>query len=219
MLPRRTGAVMSFKMIRMLSAVSALLCAAVLFGVHGRAAGAEVSYELSPQDTEALGWMEEFSREIKRAFDAWITSGEVAEAKFFARLYYPIPKTSPTKYTTDYDRLADRDLPAIQEKYFAKASTVLYAVAADANGYVPTHNRQFSQPMTGNRAVDLVANRSKRIFGDLTGFNAGRSQTRYLLQRYSRDTGEVAVDLSMPIFVRGKHWGCVRLGYRPVDRR
>jgi methyl-accepting chemotaxis protein len=36
-----------------------------------------------------------------------------------------------------------------------------------------------------------------------------------LLQTYRRDTGEIMHDLSVPIYVNGKHWGGFRLGYRP----
>ena len=38
---------------------------------------------------------------------------------------------------------------------------------------------------------------------------------RLLLQTYSRDTGELMHDLSVPIMVGGRHWGGLRLGYRP----
>jgi len=34
------------------------------------------------------------------------------------------------------------------------------------------------------------------------------------LQTYKRDTGEVMHDLSVPIYVRGRHWGGFRVGYR-----
>jgi len=34
----------------------------------------------------------------------------------------------------------------------------------------------------------------------------------FLFQTYLRDTGEVINDLSMPIFVQGRHWGAVRVG-------
>jgi len=36
-----------------------------------------------------------------------------------------------------------------------------------------------------------------------------------LLQTYTRDTGELMHDLSVPIQVQGRHWGGLRLGYRP----
>ncbi|MBT7088489.1 chemotaxis protein, partial [bacterium] len=35
----------------------------------------------------------------------------------------------------------------------------------------------------------------------------------FLLQIYIRDTGEIMADLSVPVFVLGRHWGAVRIGY------
>ncbi len=36
-----------------------------------------------------------------------------------------------------------------------------------------------------------------------------------LLQTYKRDTGEIMHDLSVPIYINGKHWGGFRVGYQP----
>ncbi|MFC1642093.1 hypothetical protein ACFL5O_05310, partial [Myxococcota bacterium] len=154
---------------------------------------------VSPQTEEVLGAATKFAREVEQVLDNWVTSGSLPEDRLFSRLYYPMPNTDPTKYTTDYDVLADRDLPGIQEKYAAKSSMIGYAILVDINGYVPTHNRRFSQPLTGNRAVDLVNNRTKRIFGDLVGFRAARNREPYLIQQYQRDTGELMADLSIPV--------------------
>lgn len=174
--------------------------------------------EHSTQSKEVLVWGHEFAREVSAVLERWLTSGAVSEDKLFSALYYPVTGTDPMKFTTDYDTLGDRDLLAIQERVLAKSSLVVYAVTSDRNGYVPTHNRQFSLPLSGNRAVDLLSNRSKRIFGDVTGFRAARHEGPYLFQQYKRDTGEVMADLSVPLRVRGRHWGCVRIGYRPVDK-
>lgn len=173
---------------------------------------------LSAREQEAVGWATQLARELTVVMEGWIDSGSVSEDKLFARLYFPIPNSDPPKYTTAYDALADRDFPPIQEKYVAKSSTVVFARANDINGYVPTHNLQFSQPLTQNRAVDLVNNRTKRIFGEIVGFTAARSDAPYLVQHYKRDTGEYLVDVSVPIRVRGRAWGCVRVGYKQVEK-
>jgi methyl-accepting chemotaxis protein len=175
--------------------------------------------ELSTQGKEVLGWANEFAKEVTQAIDGWLTSGAVTQERLFSYLYYPIPNTDPTKYNTDYDRFADRDVQALLDKYLSKSNLLLYAVTTDRNGYLPVHNRQFSQPLTGNRAVDLVNNRTKRIFGDVVGFRAARNQKPFLLQTYARDTGEVVADITVPIIIRGRHWGCVRIGFRQVERQ
>ena len=95
----------------------------------------------------------------------------------------------------------------------------MYAIATTAKGYVPTHNNQFSQPLTGNYERDLVGNRTKRLFNDKTGSRCGAHTEKVLVQTYKRDTGEVMHDLSVPIIVKGKHWGGVRIGYPPEETR
>jgi methyl-accepting chemotaxis protein len=92
-------------------------------------------------------------------------------------------------------------------------------VLVDRFGYLPTHNLRYSQQLTGNLAVDLVNNRTKRIFNDRTGIAAARNRAPFLVQRYQRDTGEVMADLSVPVMVRGAYWGAVRIGYRAVDEQ
>ena len=42
----------------------------------------------------------------------------------------------------------------------------------------------------------------------------GAGQAGLALQTYRRDTGEIMQDLSVPIYVQGRHWGGFRLGYR-----
>jgi len=96
--------------------------------------------------------------------------------------------------------------------------SMVFAIAAAPDGYVPTHNRDFAHAPTGDPKVDLVKSRSKRLFNDRTGARCGSHTQNMLLQTYRRDTGEVMHDLSVPIYVNGKHWGGFRLGYKPDNR-
>ena len=57
--------------------------------------------------------------------------------------------------------------------------------------------------------------RDKRMFTDTVGTRAAQNTVRLLLQTYRRDTGEILNDLSMPIHVRGRHWGALRFGFKP----
>lgn len=179
--------------------------------------GAE-SEDLTAQDREILALANAMASEIAQTLDRWIGSRETTEEKLFSRLYYPVPKTDPIKYTTDYDSLADRDFSPIQEKYLNKSDVINYAVASDLNGYVPSHNKKYSMPLTGNKAVDLLNSRSKRLFGDRAGNLAARNEAPFLLQQYKRDTGEAMGDISVPVMVKGHHWGCIRIGYRRLEK-
>ncbi len=154
---------------------------------------------------------------IAARFEADIAAGRVSLDDLFDRNYRAQPNTNPVKYQTRFDRYADEVLPAVQEPLLQKHSALVYAIATTPEGYVPTHNRAFSQPPVGNPEIDRVKSRSKRLFNDRTGGRCGSHQRRVLLQTYSRDTGELMHDLSVPIMVNGRHWGGLRLGYRPEE--
>ena len=61
---------------------------------------------------------------------------------------------------------------------------------------------------------DNAGNRTKRIFSDPVGKRCGSHEQPFLLQTYRRDTGEVLHDISAPIYVKGRHWGGFRIGYK-----
>jgi methyl-accepting chemotaxis protein len=172
---------------------------------------------MTPQEREMVALATDFAKKCAATLERWIASKQITEEKLFSFLYYPILNTDPPKYATDYDKLSDRDILAIEEAVLAKSPQIVFAVMVDKNGYLPTHNTKYSKPLTGNRAVDLVNNRTKNMFIDRTGITAARNQAPFLFQRYQRDTGETMLDLSVPVFVRGTHWGAVRIGYRPID--
>tara|TARA_R110002126_G_scaffold7189_10_gene35659 strand:- start:10294 stop:11823 length:1530 start_codon:yes stop_codon:yes gene_type:complete len=147
-------------------------------------------------------------------FEQALTKGSLTQAQLFDSNYQPIPNTNPQKFTTGFDRFTDSNLPSIQEAILDNNADIIYAGAVDVRGYFPTHNRKFTQALTGNRERDLAGNRTKRIFDDPTGKRCGSNVESFLLQTYKRDTGEVMHDLSAPIYVNGKHWGGFRIGYK-----
>ena len=205
--------------LRTAGAVLLLACAGLVpagAAAQGKAPSVD---SLTPQEREMLALAQDFSKRCTEALERWIASKEVTEERLFSALYYPVAKTDPPKFTTDWDRFSDRDVQSIEESILSRSALLIYAVMVDKNGYLPTHNLRYSQPLTGNLANDLVNNRTKRIFNDRTGLAAARSQAPFLIQKYQRDTGETMVDLSVPVFVRGMHWGAVRLGFRSTDVR
>lgn len=151
---------------------------------------------------------------IAKLFSDAIASGKLNADALFAERYQPIAGTDPQKFHTAYDSFTDQQLPAIQEPILSRHANVLYAGAVDRKGYFPTHNKKFSQPLTGNYEKDLLQNRSKRIFNDRTGSRCGSHNQSMLLQTYKRDTGEILHDLSVPIYVNGRHWGGFRIGFK-----
>jgi methyl-accepting chemotaxis protein len=198
---------------------AAVAPAAARAQLQSKVGGVTPADALTAQEQEMLALANDFSRRCADALEKWIAVKETTEERLFSSIYYPVAKTDPPKFTTDWDRLSDRDIQAIEEAVLARSPVIVYAVMVDRYGYLPTHNMRYSQPLTGNLAIDLVNNRTKRIFNDRTGLAAARNKAPFLVQRYQRDTGEIMADLSVPVMVKGQHWGAVRIGYRAVDGR
>ncbi len=165
-------------------------------------------------DKQVFEWAKQCRQEVKDQFDLMLTSGQLSVGQLFDTFYIPIPNTYPQKYHTQYDKIADEVLRPIIDKYLKKDKRLVFFIAVDRNGYVSTHNTRYAQPLTGNPDVDSVRNRTKRIFNDRTGLAAARNTNEYLLQHYSRDTGEQMSDLSVPLYINNRHWGAIRVGYK-----
>ncbi len=156
---------------------------------------------------------------IARQFEQDLDSGRLSLDDLFDRHYQPVANTHPVKFRTRFDRYTDQVLPAIQEPLLRRHEGLVFAIACTPQGYVPTHNQAFSQPLTGDVARDTLGNRTKRKFDDRTGVRCGSHEQAVLLQTYTRDTGELMHDLSVPIHIKGRHWGGFRLGYTPQSAR
>ena len=153
------------------------------------------------------------ARRIGMALAAAVAEGRIGAEALFSREYKQIPGIDPPKYRTPFDALCDRILPPLQEPVANAEPWIVFAISANSDGYVPTHNQRYCQPLTGDREKDLVGNRTKRIFGDRVGRSVGAHTDPYRLQVYRRDTGQIMFDLSVPVYVDGRHWGGFRIGY------
>jgi methyl-accepting chemotaxis protein len=132
----------------------------------------------------------------------------------FDQAYKDIPGSNPKRYTTVYDGQCDSELTAMYDALLRDVPGLTYSLCVDTNGYAPAHNGVFSNPPSGDPAVDLAKCRHKRIFNDPVGLKLARNQKPSLFQTYVRDTGEILNDLSMPITINGRHWGAVRIGFK-----
>ncbi|MFM1892695.1 MAG: hypothetical protein RLZ44_1772 [Pseudomonadota bacterium] len=179
--------------------------------------GAIAHFELDTVHDRMRHLAQATAHEIGRLFEQAVKTGRLSIEDLMDRKYQPIEGTNPVKYGTRFDKFTDAVLPDIQEPLLQRHPFVLYAGAVDDHGYFPTHNRRYSQPLTGDYAKDLANNRTKRIFSDRTGSRCGSNTAPFLLQTYKRDTGEIMHDMSAPIFVAGRHWGGFRIGYKSED--
>ena len=160
------------------------------------------------------GIVQRLAKEVSALFEAAVERRQITLDELFDPEYTAIPDTKPQKFHTRYDALTDKLLPPLQEPLLETNPEITYAIACNKDGYVPTHNNRFCQPLSGDEKKDFLNNRTKRVFSDPVGKRCGAHEVPFLLQTYRRDTGEIMHDISAPIYVKGRHWGGVRIGYR-----
>lgn len=170
-------------------------------------------------DTPFINAAMETAAKISAAFEMAIKQGQIRPEALFDRRYTPIPRSDPAQVMAPFTSLTDRLLPAIQEPLLTLSPRVVFCAAVDSEGYLPTHNRHFSQPQRPGQTEWNTANcRNRRIFSDRVGLSAARNRKPFLLQAYRRDMGNgsfaMMKDVSAPIVVGGRHWGGLRLAYK-----
>lgn len=158
------------------------------------------------------------AKRIGELFEAAIARGEITERQLFDERYREIPATNSKQFMTDYVEFADRVLPAIQDPRQRADSCIIFCVAWVKGGDLPTHNPEYRQPQSKDPVWNAAHWRNRRVFSDRAVQKVVRNTKRFLLQTDRRDMGGgrfvLMKDLSAPIWVRGRHWGAFRIGYR-----
>lgn len=155
---------------------------------------------------------------IAAAFEEALDLGRISLEALFDQNYQPLPATNPQQHLTAFVALTDQVLPPHQDPVLDFDARVAFCTAVDRNGFLPTHNPDFSQPQSQDPGWNNAHCRNRRLFDDQTGLDAARNTEPFLLQSYRRNMGGgkyvMMKDASAPIMVRGRHWGALRIGYR-----
>ena len=155
---------------------------------------------------------------ISAEFEAAVARGEMTMARLFDERYREIPGTNPKQFLTDYVQFTDRVLPPIQDPIQKADPRIVFCVAWAKGGYLPTHNPDYSKPQGKDPEWNAANCRNRRLFNDRAVQKVGANTKGFLLQTYRRDMGGgkfvLMKDLSAPIFVKGRHWGAFRIGFR-----
>ena len=172
------------------------------------------------EDTPFIEMVQSKAAQISAVFEAAVASGEISEDALFDEKYVDIEGTDPVQKMTRFVEFTDRVLPPIQEPVLDFDDSIVFCAAVDKNAFLPTHNHKFSNPQkVGDYEWNMANSRNRRVFDDRTGLAAAKNEKSFLLQTYRREMGggvfAVMKDLSAPIKVNGKHWGGLRLAYKP----
>jgi len=150
---------------------------------------------------------------------------------------------TPPKFETSYDSLVDEALIRVLDQAVQRREVSFISVL-DINGFTIAQPSTACRDWTGIPEQDLTGNRIKRFFSDKASLKAARvgfpsyyldrerlswqeqalarmwqeprpAVRPLLLQSFARDTGEVVMDLAVPLYVVGRRWAVVRMGYSP----
>ena len=169
-------------------------------------------------DTPLISAAIETAKQISAAFEAAIERGEIRLDQLMDENYREIPGTDPKQYFTDYVEFTDRILPPIQDPLQNTDPRIVFCVAWANSGYLPTHNPNYRRPQGPDPVWNNANCRNRRLFGDRAVKKVAANTKPFLLQTYRRDMGGgnfvLMKDLSSPIYVRGRHWGAFRMGFR-----
>ncbi|WP_114394773.1 methyl-accepting chemotaxis protein [Oleisolibacter albus] len=190
-----------------------------LLAASERLIGHTAKLDVDTVDTPFIRAACDTAARIGAAFEQALAEGRISQADLFDSEYRPVAGSDPAQVLTRFTTLSDTLLPPLQEPVLALSDRVVFCAAVDRNGYLPTHNRKFSQPQRpGDSAWNAVNSRNRRLFNDRVGLAAGRNTQPFLLQAYRRDMGNgnyaLMKDVSAPILVQGRHWGGLRIAYR-----
>jgi methyl-accepting chemotaxis protein len=158
------------------------------------------------------------AKRISDAFEAAIARGEISVDQLMDENYREIPGTNPKQYLTNYVEFTDHILPPIQDPIQKSDPRTVFCVAWAKGGYLPTHNPNYRLPQGHDPVWNNANCRNRRLFNDRAVKRVAANTRPFLLQTYRRDMGGgnfvLMKDLSSPIYVRGRHWGAFRMGFR-----
>jgi methyl-accepting chemotaxis protein len=189
-----------------------------LVGISENLVGLTAASGIETTDTPFIKAAQQAAALASALFEAAVTEGRVSIADLFDERYEPVAGSNPAQVMTRFVSLTDRVLPDVQEPVLGLDPRVVFCAAIDRNGFLPTHNRKFSQAQGADPVWNAANCRNRRMFNDRVGLAAGRNTKPFLLQTYRRDMGggqfAQMKDVSAPVFVQGRHWGGVRIGYK-----
>lgn len=177
----------------------------------------EDGYEIA--DTPYIKMIQKGAAEIAGLFERAVEKGDITLGDLFDVNYQPIPGSNPQQMMTKKTAFTDKFLPDIQEAILTEGGdTVLFCAAVDVNGYLPTHNKMYSSAQGSDPEWNAAHCRNRRVFDDPVGLGAGQNTKPFIIRTYKRDMGGgttiLMKDGSAPIYVNGRHWGGLRMGYR-----
>lgn len=175
---------------------------------------AEAGVETS--DARMIAVTKQGAAHFEELFEEAVASGRLGLAELFDEEYQLIAGSDPKQYRIRSGRFLEQIAPAVQEPILEGYEGVRGSCLHDRNGFRPMMNVCFSQAQRPDTAWNAKYARHRSFATDEAGLAASRNTEPVLVQAYRRTAMgkvELTKDVSVPIFVRGRHWGSLRTVY------
>ncbi|MGE5478013.1 MAG: methyl-accepting chemotaxis protein [Bacteroidales bacterium] len=169
---------------------------------------------IETEDTVYIKAVRETAHQVQEVLNRAVERGDIDETTMFDESYVEMPGVQPPRYTTRWLPLVERLIPDIVEPPSTLTPKVVLCTITDRNGYMPVHNKKFSQPPGPDPVWNAQNSRHRMKHADRTALKVGKSTKPFLVQTFRRNMGDsfqVLKDVSAPVFIRGRLWGNVRM--------
>jgi methyl-accepting chemotaxis protein len=141
---------------------------------------------------------------VGTALSARLERGGIDEASLFSGSLTAHVGSEPAQYEAPFTALAERVLPDLLAPALGGDPRLVECFAVTRSGYVASCHRREGGAGVGRCLLD-----------DAVGLAASRATRAFTVQTYADAAGSSLREAAAPIFVGRRHWGAVRLVWRP----
>ena len=175
--------------------------------------GTTAEMGIETENTPYIKAAQETAAKVIEAFERGLDERQISESDLFDETYQQIAGSNPPQYLTRFTAFCDKVLPPIQDPVAARLSAMAVC-SVDRNGYMVSHQPQYSKPQGSDPNWNAANCRNRIKFNDYTALAAAHNRKPILLQTFNRKMGDRTLtvkDASVPIIVKGRHWGALRI--------
>ncbi|GAB4482243.1 MAG: hypothetical protein OHK006_00110 [Thermodesulfovibrionales bacterium] len=158
------------------------------------------AFRLNENDRRIEALLASAAEEFRGMLLAAARDGKTSMDDLFDEQYTPAGAETFSNRASGY--FAEEVLPRLRQ-WSSALPGIIYVVAMDRNGFMPVH---------------VMPARTGVIMRDPVSLSGARSDS-FIGQAFRRPIeagGQLVVDVSSPIDLQGRHWGCLRVGYLPT---
>ncbi len=158
---------------------------------------AEIKKDETDERMEAL--LLEMAGSLKKKIQSDLSSDMITEAALFDTSY---TSRDEKRFASRADNYFEVQILPLLKRWKGLDERIIYVVVMDRNGYMPIHSDPKRAGVIMNDPISLNGARSEKVIGQA-------------FRRPKDAGGELVNDISVPLFISGRHWGCIRIGYMP----